>query len=398
MLKVKVGMTGIKGMLNFKNMGKTREKHIQKGSENDITAEYKINKMAELLHPVSQKMIVQDVIDYSEAGAKTYVLKKADGSAAAWFRPGQYVSVRIKTEPETNYVTRPYSISSSPMETKDGLVKITVKKTSEGFVSNYILKHWEKGSEVEISGPEGSFYYEKLRDHKNVIAVAGGSGITPFLSMAKAISEGIEDFNLTILFGNRTKDSILFKNEFDEICSKTDKVRVIHVLSEEKDFPEDPMFETGFITSEIIKKYAENYSGDYSVFACGPSAMYSFLKGEIEKLGLARKDVRFEIQGALRLEGGKDYSLTIRTLGSEKTVPVLAGETILSAIEKSGVKCTARCRGGECGWCRSKLISGIIYIPEESEFRRFGDKRTNYIHPCVTFAESDVIIEVPAEK
>ena len=291
-------------------------------------------------------------------------------------------------------MSRPYSISSSPKETKSGIVKLTIKKVSDGFVSNWIYENWKVGSEVEISGPDGTFYYERLRDHKNVIAVAGGSGITPFLSMARSIADGLEDFNLTVIFGSRTKDAILFDGEFAQICSQTNKVKIIHVLSDEK----TEGYEYGFITAELIKKAAEKFTDGYSLFACGPSAMYSFLKTEIEKLGLSKKDIRFEIQSAAKMEGGKDCNLTVITPLEEKKITVHAGETLLSAIERNGLKCPSRCRGGECGWCRSRLVSGEVFVPESSEYRRFGDITRNFIHPCVSFATSDLVLEVPCDK
>ena len=114
------------------------------------------------------------------------------------------------------------------------------------------------------------------------MALAGGSGITPFLSMARAIRDGVEDFNLTILFGSRTEESILFREELDEICAACDKVKVVHVLSDE----EKAGFEHGFITADIIQKYAV---APYSVFICGPEAMYRFLSGEVAKLALPRR-------------------------------------------------------------------------------------------------------------
>lgn len=393
MANVKVGLIGVFDMLKFKKMSAVREKVIEKASDREITADYPINNLAARLHPLSQKMTVLRIEEHAEAGARTYVLRKTDGSEAAWFRAGQYVCVRIKVG--DNYVSRPYSVSSSPLETKDGVVKITVKKVSEGFVSSWIFDNWKEGDEAEISGPEGTFYFERLRDHKNVIAVAGGSGITPFLSMAKSIGEKTEDFNLTVIFGSRTKNTILFEKEFKEICSKTEKVKVVHVLSDEK----LDGYENGFITADLIGKYASDFEKEgYSLFVCGPSAMYSFLGGEIENLGLSKKDVRFEIQSAVKMEGGQDYFLTIKSLEGEKKIPVLAGETLLSAIEKNGIRCPSRCRGGECGWCRSKLLSGDVFVPETSEFRRYGDKKQGYVHPCVSFALSDVALEIPVDK
>ena len=78
-----------------------------------------------------------------------------------------------------------------------------------------MIDNLKVGDKVIVSDPQGQFYYEDLRDSKHVIALAGGSGITPFLSMAAAIAEGSEDFNLTILFGSRTQEQILFKEELE---------------------------------------------------------------------------------------------------------------------------------------------------------------------------------------
>jgi hypothetical protein len=123
-----------------------------------------------------------------------------------------------------------------------------------------MLDSFKVGDEVKGSEGLGSFYYQKYRDADHVIALAGGSGITPFLSMAYAIRDGIEDFDLTILFGSRTAESVLFRDEFDQIMSQTDKVEVIYVLSDE----ERAGFEHGFITADMIRKYAGDDTLDYN--------------------------------------------------------------------------------------------------------------------------------------
>ena len=126
-----------------------------------------------------------------------------------------------------------------------------------------IEKYLKVGDIITTSDPQGQFYYEELRDAKNVIALAGGSGITPFLSMAKAIVEETEDFNLTILFGSRTEEVILFKDELEQLAKDSKgKVKIVHVLSDEK----KDGYENGFINADIIKKYAPK-NEDYSIFA-----------------------------------------------------------------------------------------------------------------------------------
>ena len=397
-LNVKVGLIGPLDMLKFKNMSKTREKVIQAAPAKEINGEFLINNAARSLHPDKQDMVIEEILPHEEAGAKTFVLKRTDGKPAAMFRAGQYVSVLLKIG--TSVVTRPYSISSSPKWTAEGKVAITVKTNPGGFAANWILENWKAGDSVTISDGQGQFYYEDLRDSKNVMALAGGSGITPFLSMAYAIRDGLEDFNLTILFGSRTEKSILFKKELDEICKACPKVKVVHILSDE----EKDGYEHGFITADLIRKYAPD---NYSIFICGPEAMYRFIEKEVAKLNKPRREIRRELMGVTKKvweQPGypmdcKDKTFSIKVLqgANEYNIKVSANEPVLAAIERAGIAAPSRCRSGECGWCRSRLLGGNVFMPQENEGRRWADKEYGYIHPCASFPVSDLTIEVPGE-
>lgn len=392
--KVKSGVADIK---KFVGLITNREAAIKNGKPEDINPTFKINELANKFHPDYQKMVISEIINHEGADAKTFVFKKADGSQAAFFRAGQYVSVLLKIG--ESLVTRPYSICSSPLEAKQGIVKITVRNVKNGFAAPYMLENFKVGDEVIISGPEGTFYYEELRDAENVIAFAGGSGITPFLSMAYAIRDGFENFNLTILFGSRTEENILFKKELDAVSAECDRVKVVHVLSDE----EKEGFEHGFINAELVKKYAPE--GRYSIFMCGPEAMYRFAEKEIASLGIEKKFVRRELLGVTKdvasLEGyptqaaDKEFDVKIIIGENEYNIKASADEPVLAAIEKAGIPAPSRCRSGECGWCRSKLVSGEAYTPKENEGRRFTDIECGYIHPCAAFPLSDMVIEVP---
>lgn len=392
-LKVKISGFKLKDMLSFKNLPLRRDKAIEAASDKDINTSFPINNNARKLHPPVQLMVISKIIERETSGARSLLLKKADGTNAAWFRAGQYVSVKLKIG--DSRVTRPYSISSSPRLTKDGKLYITVKESPGGFVSDYIMSKLKIGDKVLVSGPEGQFYHDALRDSKNVVAVAGGSGITPFLSMAYAIRDGIEDFNLTILYGSRTEESILFKSELDSILEETDNVRVIHVLSDEK----KEGFENGFITADLIRKYAPE---DYSLFICGPDALYRFMDGVVKELGLPGRRVRREIIGVSGQMVSSDdespevmHDLTVIQGPESYRIKASSRETLLVAMERAGIAAPAKCRSGECGWCRSKLISGDVIVPEQNDRRRQMDRKTCHIHPCVTFPASDIVLEVP---
>lgn len=399
-LNVKVGLIGKFDMLKFKNMKKVREQAIQAAPAKEVKGEFPINQNAKALHPDYVTLVVDKIIDHGSAKAKTYIFKSKDEKALPYFRAGMYLNLKLPLE--GSLVTRSYSLCSSPKKALDGVYAITVRSNPDGFVADKLLATVKVGDEIISSCPQGFFFYDELRDTKTVIGLAGGSGITPFLSMAEAIADGTEDFRLILLFGSRDVENILFKKELDEIAKKTDKFKVVHVLSDEK----ADGFEHGFITAELIKKVTPA-NETCSVFLCGPEAMYQFVKPEIDKLGLPDRLFRRKLIDVTKTvwacEGypteckDKIFSLVVKQGAETYRVDCSANEPILIALERAGIKAPSRCRSGECGWCRSKLVSGSFFVPAENEMRRWADKENNYIHPCSTFATSDLIIEVPGE-
>ena len=215
-LNVKVGLIGKFDMLKFKNMKKVREKAIQAAPAREVSAVFPINENAKALHPDFLELVIDRIVDRGGAQAKTFVLKRPDGKPLPYFRAGQYISLKIPMD--GSLVSRSYSLCSSPKEALAGEYAITVRSNPGGFVADRLLAEKKPGDKFIASAPQGFFYYEDLRDAKNVVGLAGGSGITPFLSMARALADGVEDFNLTLLFGSRDEDNILFRGELDEIA------------------------------------------------------------------------------------------------------------------------------------------------------------------------------------
>ena len=397
-LNVKVGLIGKLDMLKFKNMGKNREKAIRAAPAAEISGVFPVNENAKALHPDFLELVIDSIIARNEA--KTFVLKRPDGKPLPYFRAGQYLSLKLPLD--GSLVTRSYSLCSSPKEALSGTYAITVRANPGGFVADRLLSEKKIGDTVISSGPQGFFYYEDLRDAKQVVGLAGGSGITPFLSMARAICDGIEDFNLTLLYGSRTEEEILFRGELDEIARICPKFRLVHVLSDET----KEGFESGFITADLIRKYAPAEE-TFSVFLCGPEAMYRFLRPEIEKLGLPERLFRrklidvtktpWECEDYPQEARGTQVQLTVRQGPQEWCIPASADEPVLVAIERAGIKAPSRCRAGECGWCRSRLLAGTVFIPQENEMRRWADIHYGYIHPCCSFPTSDLVLEIPGE-
>ena len=376
---------------------KTREAHIAQGSEELPNPTYNANILASKLHPGVQKAVIKEVREHD--GAKTFVFaSREEGGKLAYFRAGQYISVELEIDGAR--LNKPYTLCSDPKDAlESGTYAITVKATPDGYGSKYILENWAAGTEVNISGPLGDFYYVGLRDAGNVVALAGGSGITPFLSMARAIASGLEDFNLTVLYGSRTHDNILLKDELDEaVAAAGGKVNIVHVLSDD----DAEGFEKGFINADLIRKYAP--AGDYTVLVCGPKAMYRFAEAEIAGLGLPRRRVRFELSGEYgdptadpaypAGKAGQIFTVKVLVRGEEFGTECRSEQSLIDAIEKAGIRVPSDCRSGICGWCHSRLVSGEVYVPQKADGRRLADKKFGWIHPCASYPLSDIVIEV----
>ena len=349
------------------------------------TDDFGVNKVAKSLHPKEQKLVISRIEEHGNI-AKSYYFKSE--TELAYFKAGQYLT--FKLEIGNSVVTRSYSIASSPASALNGEYQITVKRIADGFVSDYILDNWNVGDEVIAYAPEGNMTYCPLRDAQNIVAIAGGSGITPFLSLARAIDQGDEDCTLTLLYGCRTSDEILFKSELDSLSEKNDKINVVYVLSHS----DEDGYEKGFVGADIIKKYAPD--GNYSVFVCGPGGLYKFLETELPKLQIERKYIRFEVfsSGKKVDEEPNEYNITVINRGNETVIKASSNETVLCAFERAGIEVPARCHTGECGFCRSKLVSGKVYIPEGEDKRRIADMQFNFIHPCCCYPESDLVVRI----
>ncbi len=360
--------------------------------------------LAKALHPKRQYLKVAEVVDRGE-DCKSFTLvpdPERGTTELAYFGAGKYLTVfeTINGMP----VTRAYSISSSPKDSLEGRYVLTIKLVDGGLVSRYIFDTWTEGSNVEVSAPSGNFEYQPLRDAQKVICLAGGSGITPFVSMANAVADGDEDFELTLLYGSRSYANILFREELDALAAKCDKIKVVHVLSDEKEDIEGT--EKGFITAELIKKYAPENEA-YSVFLCGPQQMYEFVDKELEKIGLPKKYIRHEMFGEFHnpatqpdYPAGVPEKVKITVTIQDKTYIIFgnSADSVMQTIEKNGLAVPARCRSGECGFCHSHLISGEVYVPKHLEYRRLADYKFGCIHPCCSFPLTDLEINVPVAK
>ena len=387
-MNVKVGLIGVFDMLKFKNLRKNRAEMIASAEAKPLPGTYRVNELAKRLHPAAQYLKIAEIVQETH-DAKSFVIvpdEEAGTRELAPFKAGSYINVR--TTLAGSVARRTYSLSSSPKEALEGKYRITVKLKEGGFLSAWLHNEAKVGDKLTATEPGGHVTHSGIRDCKKVVALAGGSGITPFMSMAKAIDEGTEDFEMTLLYGARTEADLVFRADFDAIAARCPKVKVVYVLSEEQ----KEGFEAGFITAELIKRYAG--AEQFSIYAVGPGAMCDFLDRELPKLGLAQKFIRMERTEDVCDAGEvKDYTLTVHYRDELHTIPARSDETVLTAFERAGLAVNNKCRVGYCGFCRSRLVKGE-YHANRYEQLRIADKQFHYFHPCCSYPMSDMEIEV----
>lgn len=388
-MKVKVSLIGLMDMLKFKHLRDKRKEMIDKAPATPIKTDYAANRIAAYYHPKAQYLKIAEIVELNK-DTKTFSLVPDETKGTkelAPFKAGSYLSIHLNIDGSSP--SRAYSLSSSPSEAFKNIYKITVKRKVGGFVSNYLLDKAKVGDALWSSDPGGNMTCSRLRDAHDVIAVAGGVGITPFYSLAQAVLEGQEDCNLTILYGANKKEDLIFTEEFKAIQRQTSKVRVVYVLAEE----EVEGYEHGYVTADIIKKYAPK--GVYSLFASGPTGLLKFLDQQVKALNLEHKYVRMErTPESLPGGNGKVYTLTVHDENTTYAVKAQDDETILAALERAGINVRSKCHMGICGVCRFRLIKGECEAaPEQSLL--MGDEQFGYYHACAVYPRSDLEIEIP---
>ena len=386
-MKVKVSFIGLMDMLKFKHLKRDRLEAIR-STEIKPLKHYPVNDLADYYHPLKQYLKIAEIKEENK-DTKSFVLVP-DGEKSkklAFFKAGSYISLYFKVG--DSIASRAYAISSSPKEALEGKYRITIKRKVGGFLSSYMLDHAKVGDELFSTDPAGFLTYNSIRDAKNVIALAGGTGITPFISMANAIKDGIEDFNLTILYGvNKLEDAIL-KDELESIEKATSKVKVIYVIKDE----EVKGAEKGLLTYETIKKYLPSNDEKYSIFISGPNAMFDFLEGELKKLNIENKFIRKEKSPETLNVGDKVFDILVHMEDETFTIKAKQDETVLNALERSGIVIRSKCHLGGCGFCRSRILKGEIATTKLNSQAEI-DKKLHFFHPCCSYPMSDMEIEV----
>lgn len=313
----------------------------------------------------SYKLRVVDVIEETE-DARSVVLEVPDEARDAFsYKPGQFLTVAVPSD-RTGAVARCYSLSSTPYETD--LLKFTVKRTVEGYGSNWINDNVRPGQQVTVLPPSGIFTPASL--DADLLLFAGGSGITPVISIAKsALAKG--SGKVVLLYANRDERSVIFAEELAELSRKhPDRFVVVHWLESVQGLP----------ASEHMKAFAEHFT-HFDAFVCGPGPFMQGVVDALKQLGFPRERRHQEKFISL---GGNPFGDEVEDVSSDaeddepaarRSPATVTGELdgrtfafddwspdqkLLDFLLDKGLDAPYSCREGSCSACACRLLEGEV--------------------------------------
>ncbi|MEO6641279.1 MAG: 1,2-phenylacetyl-CoA epoxidase subunit PaaE [Chitinophagaceae bacterium] len=292
------------------------------------------------------------------------------------FRFIQGQNLTIKKIINGSELRRNYSICSSPLE---GELTVAVKKVDGGLFSTYANEVLKEGDVLETLPPTGTFYTGlKKENKKSYVAFAAGSGITPLLSIIKTTLATEPQSSFTLVYGNRTKTSIIFKEELEALKDKyLTRFRLYHILSREKtDLP----LTSGRINGEKCALYFDKLIAletTDEVFVCGPEELIFSVRDFLLEKNFPKENIHFElftIPGQGQKSSVNTDKIEVAESGPVSNVSVkldgilfefrlpYSGQSILDAALKEGADLPYACKGGVCCTCKARLLQGEVVM------------------------------------
>ena len=316
------------------------------------------------------------------------------------FQQGQHIN--LKTVVNGNEVRRSYSICSAPYEKE---LRVAVKQQVNGLFSQFANTHLQKGDILEVMPPQGKFYTPlQASAKKTYLAIAAGSGITPVLSIIKETLLQEPKSEFTLVYGNRSRNSVIFFEELEALKNKyINRFNLIHILSREKT---DVQLNFGRIDEQKLKELSRliDYSTTDAFFICGPEELIFCAKDFLEQEGVDSKKIHFELFGTKSkaqqphnspavAAGSPASHITVQLDGRTFSfdIPFNSDTTILDAAAQQGADVPYSCKGGVCCTCKARLLEGEVSMDvhwglEEEEIQQ------GYILTCQSHPKTEKIV------
>jgi 3-ketosteroid 9alpha-monooxygenase subunit B len=336
------------------------------------------------------ELTVADVVEET-SDARSIVFAVPDGAAIApeklRYRPGQFLTLRIPSD-RTGSVARCYSLSSSP-HTDDALT-VTVKRTVDGYGSNWLCDNARPGMTMHVLAPSGTFVPADL--NTDLLLIAGGSGITPMMAICKsALAEG--SGRVVLFYANRDEQSVIFAAALRDLAAKyPDRLTVVHWLESVQGVPNTTAW------AKLMAPYM-----DHEAFICGPGLFMDCTQEALSAIGVPADRVHIEVFRSL--EGDPFAAVTVEAdpddeRGPASAVVELDGEThtldwprnakLLDVLLAKGLDAPFSCREGHCGACAVLKRSGEVDM-EINDVLEQADLDEGLILACQALPVSDSV-------
>ncbi|MFE5283583.1 2Fe-2S iron-sulfur cluster-binding protein [Nocardia sp. NPDC056611] len=295
------------------------------------------------------------------------------------YTPGQFLTLRIPSD-LTGSVARCYSLASSPHT--DDKPKVTIKRTVDGYASNWVCDNVKAGDSIEVLPPSGVFTPKNLDE--DLLLFAAGSGITPVMSILKsALARG--DGRIVVVYANRDHESVIFANELRELADKNpQRVVVIHWLEALQGLP----------TADAFAALVSPYTA-HEAFMCGPKPFMDRVHDALGQLGVPRNRTHAEVFNSLSGDPFADVapaeisaeeaadaaSVEVELDGETHEMTWPRSQTLVDIMLSKGLDVPYSCLEGECGSCACTVLEGEVEM-ENAEILDPEDIANGYILGC----------------
>ncbi|WP_259015311.1 ferredoxin--NADP reductase [Emticicia fluvialis] len=317
------------------------------------------------------------------------------------YKAGQFITVIVPLDGKK--VRRSYSMSTSPHT--DTAIGITVKRVKGGLVSNYLNDKVKVGDFIEIVEPMGNFFVEPdAGQSRHLVLFAAGSGITPLMAIAKSVLKVEPGSRITLVYGNRSEGSIIFKDKIEEMeRTYRERLKVHHILSRPSDYW---VGQVGRISQGIGIRFMKDSFTDFAkdeFFLCGPAGMMEdIIKGlniyDVSKSRIHRENFHAPMLDEVFVEENEDslkpQLIKVIYEGEEHEFEVKPHQSILEAALDIDIDLPYSCQAGMCTACMGKCVSGKVKMDEE-EGLTDKEIQQGYILTCVAHPLTPgVVIEI----
>jgi ring-1,2-phenylacetyl-CoA epoxidase subunit PaaE len=335
--------------------------------------------------------------------AVVLTLKPTNGAAEEFdFTQGQYLTFRHDFDGEE--LRRSYSICAGKDE---GILQVGIKRVDGGAFSTWANEELKIGDTIEAMPPMGGFFTAlDAANEKTYLGFAGGSGITPVLSIIKTTLAQEPQSAFTLVYANKGVNTIMFREELEDLKNVfMGRFNVIHIL--ESDAQEIDLF-TGLVTEE---KCAALFNSGWidipsvdTAFICGPEPMMLGIAAALRTAGLEESQIKFELFASSQpgrakkravskdaAAGGNQASVSIVVDGATQTVDVSKDLTVLDAALENKIDAPYACKAGVCSTCRCRVLEGEVDMVTNHALEDYEVEK-GYVLSCQAYPVTDKVV------